>query len=174
MASYLLSVWNTGLNPHETFSTREEESLTLFQGSQATRCRCKATRGHLLPLRRETQHTLSTGGVLRATIWRNRTCFSKATAEKLDLKSHVLEREDWNVVLKSVIIFVNGSDMNNAKSWESWDAKFAVLYYFCNFKKTHQTYDPLHILGSSSQNDKRNYFIVSCTGGRCAGAAKTQ
>lgn len=38
--------------------------------------------------------------------------------------------------------------------------------------KKKKTYDPLHILGSSSQNDKKNDFMASCTGGRCARAAK--
>lgn len=131
MASYLLSVWNIRLNSHETFSTPGEESLTLFGGIRPGDVAAKPL-GHPLSLRGETQHTWNTGDVLRATIWRNFTCFSKVTAEKLDFKSRMPGRKDWNVVLKGVIIFVNGSDMNNAKSWASWEAKFAVLHYFYN------------------------------------------
>lgn len=86
MASYLLSVWNTRLNPHETFSTLEEESLTWFRAVRPRDVAAKPL-GHLLSLlslRRETQHTWSTKGMLRATVRKNFTCFPKATAEKLD------------------------------------------------------------------------------------------
>lgn len=161
MASYLLPVWNIRLNPHETFSTLEEESLTLFRGDGPRDVAAKPL-GHLLSLRREMQHTWSTRGMLRATIC---YLFFWSNNRKAWVQVPYAREEGWKCGSEELIIFVNRSDMNNAKSWESWDAKFAVLYYFYNKKKPHQTYNPLHILSSSSQNDKNSYFIASCTGG---------